>query len=44
MLRIAFIKNPLIKISMAYAYIKPEVKKKNPVPITTTNNESFLSD
>ena len=35
MLKIAFSKHPLIKISMAYAYIKPEVRKKNTVPITT---------
>ena len=44
MLKIAFSKHPLIKISMAYVYIKPEVKKKNAVPITTTNDETFLSD
>lgn len=47
MLKIAFSKYPLIKIkiSMAYVYIKPEVKKKkNAVPITTTNDETFLSD
>ena len=44
MLKTAFSKHPLIKISMAYAYIKPEVKKNNTAPITTAKNETFLSD